>query len=55
MLPVYYGHGEPGLNGEAARIGSALRVSFGEPLPPHATLDQVRRAIREAAGALDDT
>ena len=55
VLPVYYGHGEPGLNGAAAKIGSELRVSFGDPLPPHATLDEVRGAIRAAAGALDDT
>jgi MFS family permease len=55
VLPVYYGHGEPGVNGEAAKIGSELRVSFGDPLPPHATLDEVRGAIRAAAGALDDT
>jgi hypothetical protein len=50
VLPVYYGRGE---NGSA--IGNALRVSFGEPLPPHATLEEARKAIREAAGALDDT
>ena len=55
VLPVYYGHGEPGENGAAAKIGSELRVSFGDPLPPQATLDEVRSAIRAAAGALDDT